>query len=158
MTLVKLLAQELNIAVLATIHQPSYSTLQLFDEVLVLAEGKSVYHGPVNDLPMFCQAVGHPVPPHANPADHIVALVNRDFGSGDTLDHDHLRVSKTKEEHMAEPSIESSSESAGVHKPDRKSMRDSLAILFLLLRRTLLNYSRNLMACECLTYVCCDFG
>lgn len=130
---------------IATVHQPAWSTLRLFDSLLVLSDGKSVYNGPVNDLPVFCASSGHPVPTHSNPADHIIALVNPDFGAP-ILNSDIAALSAHNNDKSA--IITSFATPARSRSKGRKQNTaiGYLATVYLLLQRTLLNYSRNLLA------------
>lgn len=64
-------------AVLCTIHQPSSEIFQSFDKMICLAEGKTVYCDSTNTLTQYMDRVGHPVPVHYNPADHILFLVQK---------------------------------------------------------------------------------
>jgi ABC-type multidrug transport system ATPase subunit len=50
---VKRLAQTTNTIVIATIHQPNWETLSLFDDVLFLSAGQCMYYGPVRAYPQF---------------------------------------------------------------------------------------------------------
>jgi ATP-binding cassette subfamily G (WHITE) protein 2 len=62
-------------AVLAVVHQPRASLLQLFDRVVALSDGRPVYAGSPNDLLAHFESVGAPCPAHENPADHLLDLV-----------------------------------------------------------------------------------
>jgi len=62
-------------AVLAVVHQPRASLLQLFDRVVALSDGRPVYAGPPGDLLAHFESVGAPCPAHENPADHLLDLV-----------------------------------------------------------------------------------
>jgi ATP-binding cassette subfamily G (WHITE) protein 1 len=61
--------------VLCTIHQPSSEVFHLFDRVLLLSEGRSLYDGPVDGLCPHLDRLGHPAPPETNPADHVMFLM-----------------------------------------------------------------------------------
>ncbi|KAF9517565.1 hypothetical protein BS47DRAFT_1389827 [Hydnum rufescens UP504] len=81
---IKRLAEETNTVVLASIHQPNFETFSLFDHVLFLAGGHCVYQGPTTWISM---------PPHMNPADHVINLINTDFDApGETGIPNHERV------------------------------------------------------------------
>jgi ABC-type multidrug transport system ATPase subunit len=65
--------------VIASIHQPSTSTLLLFDNVLLLSEGKTVYFGPPQDSIRYFSSLGHPPSPLMSPAEFMLELTNTDF-------------------------------------------------------------------------------
>lgn len=65
---------------IASIHQPSTKTFQLFDKLLLLSGGRTCYFGPVADLySYFERATVHPIPNHINPAEFLLDVVNLDF-------------------------------------------------------------------------------
>ena len=64
--------------VVCTIHQPSSEVFALFDRILLMAEGRTAFLGPVTDALSFFSAQGLPCPPNYNPADfyiHTLATV-----------------------------------------------------------------------------------
>ena len=65
--------------VIASIHQPSTSTLLLFDNVLLLSEGKPVYFGPPSRSSKYFTDLGHPPQPFMSPAESMLHLINMDF-------------------------------------------------------------------------------
>src|SRR6202035_4697585 len=65
--------------VVASIHQPSTSTLLLFDKVLLLSEGKTVYYGPPSSSNDYFAAHGYPPIPMMSPAEFMLELTNVDF-------------------------------------------------------------------------------
>ena len=71
-------ARQHKMLIVASIHQPSTATFQLFDKVLLLSQGKMVYHGTVSCNDYFSRA-GHPIPTYYNPADHLLEITNTDF-------------------------------------------------------------------------------
>ncbi len=62
-----------------TIHQPSLKVLNLIDNLLVLGSGKEIYYGETRNLKNYFDKINKPVPPHLNPSDHILDLINQDF-------------------------------------------------------------------------------
>ncbi|GEQ69467.1 hypothetical protein JCM33374_g3139 [Metschnikowia sp. JCM 33374] len=64
----KKFAQTENVIVIASIHQPSTSTFDLFDNVMFLTEGKVAYSGTRDDISSYFESAGYPIPPHYNPA------------------------------------------------------------------------------------------
>ena len=65
--------------VIASIHQPSTATFNLFDKLLLLSSGKPHYFGPVSAVNAHYQGLGHHVPQFVNPAEFLLELVNIDF-------------------------------------------------------------------------------
>ncbi|XP_078703250.1 protein white-like [Branchiostoma floridae x Branchiostoma belcheri] len=58
--------------ILCTIHQPSSETYALFDQVLIMAEGRVAYMGPTSEVIDFFGSVGYACPPAFNPADFFI--------------------------------------------------------------------------------------
>jgi ABC-type multidrug transport system ATPase subunit len=67
--------------VIASIHQPSTSTFNVFDKVFLLAKGRMCYGGPLKELAPHFQSLGFDLPPNTNPAEWILELVDTDFAS-----------------------------------------------------------------------------
>lgn len=76
---IKRIAKRNNLIVIASIHQPSSSTFQLFDKVMLLSSGKSHYFGSVDKLNSHFQNLGLPIPLHTNSAEFVIELLNTDF-------------------------------------------------------------------------------
>lgn len=54
--IVKRIAQQHGMIVIASIHQPNWDTFALFDKLLLLSQGKTMYFGPTSQcssLPQF---------------------------------------------------------------------------------------------------------
>jgi hypothetical protein len=68
------LARDFNRTVVFTIHQPRSNIVALFDQLILLAEGKMVYSGPFNKCQDYFDHIGHPCPPGFNIADYLVDL------------------------------------------------------------------------------------
>jgi ABC-2 type transporter len=72
--------------VIASIHQPSTTTLELFDNVLLLSQGKPVYFGPPNHSTSYFSSLGYPPDPMMSSAEFMLELTNVDFSrSGDEV-------------------------------------------------------------------------
>ena len=76
---IKNIAKHNNIIVIMTIHQPSPPVFKLLDNLLVLANGECLYMGKADKVVDYYDSIGHTVPIHVNPPDHILDLVNLDF-------------------------------------------------------------------------------
>ena len=73
--------------VIASIHQPSTSTLLLFDNILLLSQGKTVYFGPPGSSAQYFTNLGHPPQPFMSPAESMLDLINIDFAREGHEDH-----------------------------------------------------------------------
>ncbi|OGM46050.1 ABC transporter [Aspergillus bombycis] len=76
---VKRLAVANNLIIIASIHQPSTTTFQLFDNLLLLSGGKTCYFGPVSEVPSYFNNIGYPIPSSTNPAEYLLDAVSSDF-------------------------------------------------------------------------------
>ncbi|KAJ5655969.1 hypothetical protein N7507_007919 [Penicillium longicatenatum] len=78
---VKQLARESNIIIIASIHQPSTTTFQLFDKLLLLSAGQTCFFGPVANVGEYFRDIGHPIPANTNPAEFLLDIVSSDFSA-----------------------------------------------------------------------------
>lgn len=90
---VKDAAKAMDMAVIMSIHQPSTATFQLFDKVMFLSKGSTIYNGRSDKLLEHFEKVGYPIPPRYNPAEYILELTNTDFsGESGTFEDDERTV------------------------------------------------------------------
>ncbi|KAM0548856.1 hypothetical protein ACHAPJ_009712 [Fusarium lateritium] len=79
-------------AILCTIHQPSAMLFQRFDRLLLLAKGgKTVYFGEVGQnsqvlMDYFTRNGCPPLPPKANPAEHMLEIIGATPGAHTDID------------------------------------------------------------------------
>ena len=78
MKLVHELAESQRVAIAFTIHQPSSRDFELFDKLLVLSKGRTVYYGKCKDALTYFERQGFPCPPYTNPAEFILDLATSD--------------------------------------------------------------------------------
>lgn len=71
----------MQIIIIASIHQPSTTTFQLFDKLLLLSSGRTCYFGPVSEVDGYFRSIGHPIPGSTNPAEFLLDVVSSDFGN-----------------------------------------------------------------------------
>ncbi|KAL1610194.1 hypothetical protein SLS60_001859 [Paraconiothyrium brasiliense] len=90
MNFVRVTAKKFKILVIASIHQPSTTTFQLFDQLLLLSRGKTAYNGPVAGIHDYFASVGYELPTYINPAEYILQIVNIDFLQNQTEAVDRL--------------------------------------------------------------------
>ncbi len=74
--------------VIATIHQPSSETFQLFDDLCLLAEGRVMYWGPVQDVVPYFAGVGYQCPMYTNPADYLFMNILNTEKAAETMQND----------------------------------------------------------------------
>ncbi|KAL8816231.1 MAG: hypothetical protein Q9223_004726 [Gallowayella weberi] len=65
--------------VIASIHQPSTATFDLFDKLLLLSAGQTCYFGSVSSTRAYMEARGSPIPPYVNPAEFLLDFTSSDF-------------------------------------------------------------------------------
>ncbi|KAJ5960867.1 uncharacterized protein N7479_008017 [Penicillium vulpinum] len=80
------LARANNLLIIASIHQPSSKTFQLFDKLLLLSAGKTCYFGAVSGVENYFSGIGYPIPAHTNPAEFILDTVSSDFDSSKDIE------------------------------------------------------------------------
>jgi hypothetical protein len=68
------LARDYNRTVVFTIHQPRSNIVALFDQLVVLAQGKLVYSGEYSQCQDYFDSIGRPCPPGFNIADYLSAF------------------------------------------------------------------------------------
>ena len=69
--------------VIASIHQPSTSTFELFDKMLLLSQGKVCYNGSISLIKPYLEARGNSMPLYVNPAEFVLDWTSSDFAGGD---------------------------------------------------------------------------
>ncbi|KAH8899195.1 hypothetical protein GQ53DRAFT_299949 [Thozetella sp. PMI_491] len=68
------LAKTYKRTVIFTIHQPRSNIVALFDRLILLAQGKTVYSGPFHQCQDYFDHIGYSCPPGFNIADYLVDL------------------------------------------------------------------------------------
>ena len=68
------LAKSYNRTVIFTIHQPRSNIVALFDHLVLLAKGRTVYSGPYAHCQSYFDNIGYTCPPGFNIADYLVDL------------------------------------------------------------------------------------
>ncbi|KAK5174480.1 uncharacterized protein LTR77_001560 [Saxophila tyrrhenica] len=69
---------KLGVTTIAIIHQPREQIFAGFDQLLLLAEGQSVYSGPTEDVSSYFENLGFAFPQRANPADTLIDIITGD--------------------------------------------------------------------------------
>ncbi|KAI9888025.1 MAG: hypothetical protein M1823_000146 [Watsoniomyces obsoletus] len=68
------LAKNYNRTIVFTIHQPRSNIVALFDQLILLAKGKTVYSGEFSKCQNYFDQIGYSCPPGFNIADYLVDL------------------------------------------------------------------------------------
>ena len=68
------LVKTYNRTVVFTIHQPRSNIVALFDQTMLLAEGRLVYSGPSSKCQSYFDSIGYSCPPGFNIADYMIDL------------------------------------------------------------------------------------
>ncbi|CAG0892107.1 unnamed protein product [Darwinula stevensoni] len=82
-SLLRMLAHE-GRTVICTIHHPSVKILEMFDHLIILNEGRCLYHGTISSMVPYLRQFGLHCPPYHNPADFADAhrRLCQAFGEG----------------------------------------------------------------------------
>ena len=73
------LAHQQGRTIVATIHQPSSEMYHLFDDLLLLADGKILYYGTSQHAIDYFARYGYPCPQYSNPADFFFMRILKDI-------------------------------------------------------------------------------
>ncbi|KAI4775479.1 putative ABC transporter [Aureobasidium sp. EXF-3400] len=151
-SLLKKYAQKHKLVVVASIHQPSAATFQLFDKLLLLSQGQTCYFGAISKVSSYFSNLGLPVPKLMNPSEHILDLTNTDFdledNDEDTAAQRLLTIQSEWKAHNEEhrvvaSSLEKSEFFAGSQGP---GLAHNLGIPVTLLHRLFLKSYRDIVA------------
>lgn len=69
---------KLGVTVIAIVHQPREKIFYEFDQLLLLASGRSVYSGPAEGVHGYFESMGFAFPQRANPADTLMDIITGD--------------------------------------------------------------------------------
>ena len=66
------------LSIVATIHQPSAELLWMFDKVIVLSEGRTIYHGAPDEIRSYFERAPfrYAMGLYCNPADKLMTLAS----------------------------------------------------------------------------------
>ncbi|KAJ8318279.1 hypothetical protein KUTeg_003370 [Tegillarca granosa] len=68
--------------IIFSIHQPRYSIYRLFDSLMLLSLGETVYHGPTKHVLDHLGSLGFHIEEHNNPPDFFLDVINGDTHTG----------------------------------------------------------------------------
>lgn len=82
------LVKNYNRTVIVTIHQPRSNIVALFDQLVLLAKGRTVYSGPFENCQPYFDNVGYTCPPGFNIADYLIDLTMHASAARNNIDED----------------------------------------------------------------------
>lgn len=92
MKILKSMAELRGRTVILSIHQPGFRILELFDSILLLSNGSTVYHGPLEMLESSLVSAGHRIVAHVNILEYALdAMKNHGF-SNNGKNHGRVKV------------------------------------------------------------------
>ena len=71
----KLIAKYGSVTFVVVIHQPRYSLFKLFDHVMLMCEGRTIYNGANAELDGYFERLGFVTPAGENPADFFLDII-----------------------------------------------------------------------------------
>ncbi|KAF5308832.1 hypothetical protein FQR65_LT00532 [Abscondita terminalis] len=131
--------------IICTIHQASANTLQLFDEIYILGEGRCLYHGTAQNVLDFLNSINITCPMYNNPVDYVIELASSE-NKNDNISVMTNRIENGKCNKWIRPtkpsvsSLEEESSDAFASTYKRASLTHQFKILS---ARSLLNCKRN---------------
>ena len=81
-------------AVAATIHQPSSDLFMMFDRIILLSEGYTIYNGPPKLVKEYFEKYGLTMSRYSNPADKLSIIASEPFRVLESKEADIVSLSK----------------------------------------------------------------
>jgi ABC-type multidrug transport system ATPase subunit len=151
MDYIKQVAKQHNLIIICSIHQPSTTTFQLFDQLMLLSQGRTCYSGPVSEVQAYFERNGHPIPRQINPAEFLLDLVNNDFVQASNTNK--LDVADIYQQWDASPEykglqnmVESTEKSSTPLPPNEGDGHGYMATSLILLHRNFIKSYRDFIA------------
>jgi ABC-type multidrug transport system ATPase subunit/ABC-type multidrug transport system permease subunit len=91
---IKKLAKAENKIVLMTIHQPRTDILELFDKIILLSAGKTLWFGDLDGAIAHFGNMGYPLPPKTNPSDFFLDTITPDGRTPELFEKSMERIKK----------------------------------------------------------------
>jgi ABC-type multidrug transport system ATPase subunit/ABC-type multidrug transport system permease subunit len=73
-SLLKNIATSKNKIIITTIHQPSYDIFEMFDKLMIITKGNTIYNSSTSNLISYLTSIRYICPKNNNPADYIISL------------------------------------------------------------------------------------
>ena len=136
--------------VVASIHQPSTATFDLFDNLVLLSSGQICYNGDLKSIKPYCESIGHPMPLYVNPAEFLLDLTSADFSHDDEAQdrvkklHSDWRTSPNQEQMLHV--IDNPTREKALQMPNSDSRAPFLSVTLALLHRSFIKSYRDVVA------------
>lgn len=140
----------MQLIVIASIHQPSSATFDLFDNLLLLSAGLTCYNGPLPKMKSYFEHRGLPTPLYTNPAEFLLNLTSSDFSQDDVdaehrLENLHSAWPESSEAHAISAAVAGPSSEKDV-RFENKSRAPFLNVTLALLHRSFIKSYRDVVA------------
>ncbi|KAJ3310431.1 ATP-binding cassette sub- G member 2 [Boothiomyces sp. JEL0838] len=96
--MVKKLAVKQNKIVVMTVHQPRTDIIELFDNILLLSAGETLWLGPTTEALEHFEKLGFSIPPNTNPSDFFLDITTLDQRSEELKKRSEERILQFKKE------------------------------------------------------------
>lgn len=80
--------------IVASIHQPRSRIFDLFDDLLLLSNGKLLYSGAADSALAHFESLGHKCPLHHNPAEFLADIISVDNSTPEATEETCQRFEK----------------------------------------------------------------
>ncbi|KAL8994682.1 MAG: hypothetical protein Q9169_005412 [Polycauliona sp. 2 TL-2023] len=149
----KKVVQQHKLIVIASIHQPSTATFDLFDKLLLLSAGQTCYFGPISSVRAHMDARGSSIPLYMNPAEFLLDLTSSDFADDSSEATTNIvKLHSDWRDSEAAKTLTSSIPLSPTEKPDSNHRREGkahagfFAIVLALLHRSFIKSYRDVVA------------
>ncbi|KAI4194425.1 MAG: hypothetical protein LQ346_003697 [Caloplaca aetnensis] len=149
----KKVVRQHQLIVIASIHQPSTATFDLFDKLLLLSAGRTCYFGPVVNIRSYMESRGSPIPYYINPAEFLLDLTSSDFADDSdeatanlTRLHTDWEKSENAEQLASSLPLSSSEKPVPDHQLEMKAHANFPVVVLALLHRSFIKSYRDVVA------------
>ena len=140
----------MQLIVIASIHQPSSATFDLFDNLLLLSTGTACYNGPLPSIKSYFERRGLAIPLYTNPAEFLLDLTSSDFSQDEAdaqrrLEKLHLAWRESSEAQAISASVARTSSEKDIL-IESKSRAPFLKVTLAILHRSFIKSYRDVVA------------
>ena len=152
---------ENNRMVISVIHQPRSSIYDMFDRLILLSEGMTMYFGDLHSAVDYFKEAGYTCPAHFNPSDYFLDVLSPDNRTPELEESARNRINflnerwRERERELANEKADISDEVVQPRKLDMKRVVDNFKILCW---RSFAEQSRDLTTLRTKFITACFFG